>query len=347
MGFEGTEPDNAVRSLVREHQPGGVILFARNIVSAPQTYMLLRECRRHVDVPIFACVDLEGGMVDRLKNVIAPAPSPAAVASTGDKRLFRKHGEVLGAEARALGFNVDFAPVSDLGFETSRKVMGSRTISPKPETTIVYVREFLRGLRSARVLGCGKHYPGLGEADLDSHLVLPSIKKSFKRLWAEDLVPYRSLQRRFPFVMVAHAAYPEVTGNGLPASLSRHWMYRVLRQRIGYRGIVLSDDLEMGGVLAAGSIEHAAVETLRAGADMFLVCRKEEFVRSTFEAVLREAEQDARFRGLVLAAHARVVRFKRRAPEMKRMAPMPTETTVSRLRRQMARFTAQVEKAQP
>jgi beta-N-acetylhexosaminidase len=345
MGFDGTEPTEALRKLVREHQPGGVILFARNIASAAQTHTLVQACRDEVELPPFTCVDLEGGSVDRLKHVIAPAPSQFAVASTRDRRLFRKHGEILGWESRALGFNVDFAPVSDLGFERSRNVMGTRTISPDARETVVYVREFLRGLKTAGVLGCGKHYPGLGEGDLDSHHALPVIPKPWKTLWQEDLVPYRSLHRQFAFVMVAHAAYPSVTKNGTPASLSRKWMHAILRKKIGYRGIVLSDDLEMGGVLAAGSIEHAAVETLRAGADMFLVCRKEALVRTTFEAVLRAAERDPRFRRRVAEACARVLRYKGRAKELKRLSPPPTDKTVAGLRREMERFTAQVEKA--
>ena len=345
MGFDGTEPDARLASLVRDHQPGGVILFSRNIVGAPQTHALLAMCRQQVSTPLFTCVDLEGGTVDRFKNILAPAPSEFDVSRTNQRRLFRQHGELLGVEARALGFNVDFAPVSDLGFERSRDVLGLRTVSSDPKLTTIYVREFLRGLKAARVLGCGKHFPGLGEGDLDSHHSMPVINKSWKALWNEDLVPYRALHRQFPFVMVAHAAYPAVTTKDMPASLSPKWLRDVLRNKIGYRGIILSDDLEMGGVLAAGSIEHAAVETIRAGADMFLVCHKEELVRRTFEAVLRTADRDHRFAKRVTESCARVLRFKKRAPELKRVAPVPTEATVARLRAKIAAFRAAVDGA--
>src|ERR1019366_2658832 len=143
---------------------------------------------------------------------------------------------------------------------------GPRTTSADPKETIQYAREFLRGLSDCKILGCGKHFPGLGEANLDSHNALPVIDKPWKRLWNEDLLPYRELRRDLPFVMVAHAAYPQVTGDRTPASLSNKWMSEVLRKKIGYRGLIITDDLEMGGVLAAASIEDAAVETLRAGA---------------------------------------------------------------------------------
>ena len=174
-------------------------------------------------------------------------------------------------------------------------MLASRTVSCDPNETISYAREFLRGLRDCHVLGCGKHFPGLGEADLDSHDKLPAITKPWKRLWEEDLLPYRTLRRELPFVMVAHAAYPEVTGDRTPASLSRKWMCDILRKKIGYRGLIITDDLDMGGVLAAASIEEAAVETLRAGADMFLVCQREESAWRAFEAVYKKAESDRKF----------------------------------------------------
>ena len=151
---------------------------------------------------------------------------------------------------------------------------------------MTYAREFLRGLKDAHVLGCGKHFPGLGGANLDTHQELPAIATPAARLMKEDLYPYRELHRQMPFVMVAHAAYPAVTGDKTPASLSRKWITDILRKRIGYRGLILCDDLEMGGVLAAAPIEEAAVETLTAGSDIFMVCHNEENVWRAYQAVL-------------------------------------------------------------
>ena len=345
VGFEGSEATPHVQNVLRGIQPGGVILFARNIQTAPQCYSLLAECRKTTDVPIFTCVDLEGGTVDRLREVIAHAPSEEEVSHTGSKKLFRKHGALLGTEARALGFNVDFAPVSDLGYESARPVLGSRTVSPDPEETITFVHEFLAGMKSAGVLGCGKHFPGLGESTLDSHHHLPVIHKSWERLWAEDLLPYRKLHKQFPFAMVAHCAYPAVTGDSTPASLSKEWIMEILKKRIGFRGIALADDMEMGGVLAAESIDRAAVETVRAGSDMYLVCRKEEFILICFEAVLREAERDHKFAAMVAAAAQHVIRFKKAARELRSVALAPTEKTVQKLRKAMEDFKREVEKA--
>ncbi len=220
--------------------------------------------------------------MDRFRNVIGSAPSPAEVFATGSRALFRKHGRVIGENCRALGFNVDFAPVLDLAYEASRSVMSSRAVSDDPKQVVAYAREFLRGLRDAGVLGCGKHFPGLGEATLDTHHELPSVEKSLRKLWEEDLVPYRSLstsrRRELPMVMVSHAAYPKVTGDRTPASLSKKWITGILRKRIRYSGLIVSDDMEMGAVLKFAPIEQAVVQHIRAGGDLALICHKEEMV---------------------------------------------------------------------
>ena len=343
MGCGGTTMSARLRSMLGTMHPGGIILFQRNIEAAAQTHALLREVQKVVSTPLFLCVDMEGGTVDRLRDVVAPTPAVAEVAVTGSKKLFRKHGRIIGEEVRALGFNTDFAPALDLQFEPSKNVLTSRTVSADPKETILYAREFLRGLSESKVLGCGKHFPGLGEANLDSHNELPLIDKPWKRLWNEDLLPYRQLRRDLPFVMVAHAAHPQVTGDRTPASLSRKWMSEILRKKLGYRGLIITDDLDMGGVLAAATIEDAVVETLRAGADMFLVCQKEESVWRAFEAVYKRAESDQKFAKLVAEKSRRVLAAKKKACALKaRVAVMPTQKIMDKLRRNVWEFSEEV-----
>ena len=335
MGFDGTEPSARLRSTLSTLQPGGIILFKRNVATARQTWELLRESQKCISTPAFLCVDMEGGTVDRLKDVIAPAPSVADIAASGNKQLFRLHGRVIGDECRLLGFNVDFAPVVDLGLAPSRNVLTSRTVSDDPKKVVAYAREFLRGLKDAHVVGCGKHFPGLGAANLDTHKELPSINTPAARLMKEDLHPYRELRSQLPFVMVAHAAYPAVTRDREPASISRKWITDILRKRLGYRGLVLCDDLEMGAVQAAAPIEESAVQTLLAGSDIFMACHEEEIVWRAYRAVLTTAERDRRFARLVTEKARRVLAFKRRARELQRHSPAPTDTAVDRLRRQL------------
>ena len=332
-----------LRAMLGTMQPGGIILFKRNLAESGQVYDLLRAAQAVVATPMFLCADMEGGTVDRLRDVVAPIPSVADVVATGSAKLFRKHARLIGNEMRALAFNTDFAPSVDLGFEASQRIMGSRTASADPKEATRFARQFLRGLHDSRILGCGKHFPGLGEASLDSHEDLPSINKKWKRLWKEDLLPYRELRKKLPFVMVAHVAYSDVTRDNIPASLSNKWITEVLKKKIGYKGLVLSDDLDMGGVLAAASIEDAAVETLLVGSDMMLVCQKEESVWRAYEALYKHAESDRKFARLIGEKAGKVLAFKKQSRELKaRPAARPTQKVVDKLRRRIWEFTEEV-----
>jgi len=343
MGFDGEGLSAHLRSMLGTLSPGGIILFKRNITEVAQTYALLREAQGTIATPMFRSVDMEGGRVDRFRDIIAPIPSAAAVAATASLKLFGKHGKLIGQQLRALGFNVDFAPCVDLRLGESKNVLGSRTISANPAETVCYARAFLSGLHQAGVLGCGKHFPGLGGANLDSHKALPSIDKTWSQLWDEDLVPYREMRRELPLVMVAHVSYPKVTGDGTPASLSKRWISGILRETIGYRGLVVSDDLDMSGVLNSVSIEDAAVETLRAGSDLFLVCQKEEHVWRAFEAVFKRAERDISFAKLVALKAKRVATFKSKSPQLLvRMSRSPSPRKLEALRRRVWEFTEEL-----
>ncbi len=342
IGFDGIEISPQLASLLTRIQPAGVILFARNISNGQQTHKLLKDCQRLVREPLFTCVDLEGGRVDRFRNVTGPAPSAAEVFSTSDPKLFRKHGHIIGKICRALGFNVDFAPVLDLAFRASRSVMSSRAFSTDPKAVVDYAREFLAGVKSAGVMGAGKHFPGLGEGNLDSHHELPVIEKSFQKLWEEDLVPYRLMKRELPMVLVSHANYPAVTRDQLPASLSKKWIAEILRRRIGYRGLIASDDLEMGGVLKAAAIDEAAMGFIRAGGDLCLICHEQENVERAFETLVRTAERDARFRRCMLESAKRVATFKRKFTELTRRTAAPSPEKISRLSTQLWEFSEEV-----
>jgi beta-N-acetylhexosaminidase len=342
IGFDGTEMTPRLTSLLTRLQPAGVILFARNIKTPEQTWQLLRDCQKCVSTPLFTCVDLEGGKVDRFRDLLGPTPSAAEVFATGDRKLFRKHGQIIAENCRALGFNVDFAPVLDLAFEASRSVMSSRVVSADPRETAIYAREFLLGLKTAGVLGCGKHFSGLGEGTLDSHHDLPVIPKPLKKLWTEDLVPYRTLRAQLPMVMVSHAAYPLVTKDQTPASLSKIWITDILRKRMGYRNLIVSDDLEMGGVLSAAPVGEAAVEFVRAGGDLCLVCHREDYVEQAYEQLVRETERDPKFAKRVTESSRRVLAFKNKSAKLLRTKSSPSSAATEKLSRKLWEFGEQV-----
>jgi beta-N-acetylhexosaminidase len=342
VGCDGAEMTPHLSSLLTRLQPAGVILFARNIKSPEQTWRLLRDCQKCVSTPLFTCVDLEGGHVDRFRDVLGPAPSAADVFATADRKLFRRHGQLIGENCRALGFNVDFAPSLDLAFEASRSVLSSRVVSANPRETAAYAREFLAGLRTSGVLGCGKHFPGLGEGKLDSHHDLPVIEKPLKKLWAEDLLPYRMLRAQLPMVMISHAAYPLVTKDRTPASLSKIWITGILRKRIGYRNLIVSDDLEMGGVLSAVPVGQAAVEHIRAGGDLCLICHREDYITEAYNDLAKAAEREPRFARRVAESSGRVLALKKRSAKLQHRKAAPSSATVERLSRTLWEFGEQV-----
>ncbi|MBI4458498.1 MAG: glycoside hydrolase family 3 protein [Acidobacteria bacterium] len=318
IGFEGNSWNPSLEQLFRDIRPGGVIFFSRNIADAESFRRLVKalaDFLAEIEVPVpFLATDLEGGAVDRFRDVLAPLPPVRDVAIAG---LARQAGEIAGRGLAVFSLNVDFAPVLDLASSESEEVLGNRTAGADPQDVIRFAADFLDGLAAQGVVGCGKHFPGLGGGRVDSHQKMPRIDKAASRIWEEDLLPYRRLVSRLPMIMVAHAWYPALESAGdssqpLPASLSSPIVSGLLKDRLGYQGLVLSDDLEMGGVLEGRSIGEAAVAALQAGCDQVLVCRRAENVREALKAVLQEASCDPNFRALAEAAAQKVLRAKQR-----------------------------------
>lgn len=331
VGLGGTELTGLERAWLKLVRPAGVILFKRNIADARQTRALLDETALLCAPHSLRCVDVEGGTVDRLRDALAPMPAAQAVARAagiggnnswpyprsqypnlghrafagedessfptrpGKADLPREHGELVALGAKAFGFNTTLAPVLDLELPDSAQVMGTRVAAATAAGVTAYARRFLRGLRDQGVVGCGKHFPGLGGGTRDSHLETPRIERSGEQLWREDLEPYRELRAELPLVMVNHAAYPRTPGKMRPASVSSYWIATVLRGRIGYKGLVFSDDLEMGGILKFMSIEEAVVAAVRAGMDLMEICHSPELILRAYEALIAEAERSREF----------------------------------------------------
>lgn len=343
VGLGGVELTAFEKSCLKLVTPSGVILFKRNLESAEQSHALLDAATQHCTPRAFRCVDVEGGTVNRLKDFLAPIAAAQEVAKTGSKELMRLHGELIADAVRAFGFNTSFAPVLDLALPEAWAVMTTRTAAATAEGVAEYGRELLAGMKKRGVLGCGKHFPGLGGGIVDSHLETPAIERSWKAIWQEDLAPYRELRNVMPFVMVNHAAYPKTKDKQKPASASRFWA-DVLRRKIGYKGIILSDDLEMGGILKFLPIDEAAVEVFHAGMDMALICHQAELVIAAYEAVLSEAERSAAFRKLVKARAAFV------ALERTRLVKKPAKSLRAEdfeaLRRRILQFNETVAKGQ-
>jgi beta-N-acetylhexosaminidase len=349
VGLSGTELTALERAWLKLVRPAGVILFRRNIVDALQTRALLNEATALCAPHSFRCVDLEGGTVDRLRDALAPMPSAQAVAiaarQTGKASLAREHGELIARAIKAFGFNTTLAPVLDLALPASASVLGSRAAGATAEEAIDYARNFLAGLAAQNVAGCGKHFPGLGGGFLDSHLETPAIHRKLRDLNREDLAPYRELRDELPMVMVNHAAYPETPSKNTPASASPYWITTVLRQRIGYRGIIFSDDLEMGGILKFMTIEEAVITAIRAGMSMIEICHTPELILRAYEALIAEAERSPAFSKLILARAKQTAR-QRETLFASGVFPALTTKQFEALRARILRFAEIIKEAQ-
>jgi len=350
VGLSGKELTNLERAWLKLVRPAGIILFRRNIEDARQTRALLDEATHFCAAPSFRCVDVEGGSVDRLRYALAPMPSAQAVmlAATETKKitLIREQGELIAQSVKAFGFNTTLAPVVDLALPESAEVLGARAASAMPACVVDYARNFLAGLARHRVVGCGKHFPGLGAGTLDSHLETPKIRRTARELWQKDLAPYRELRHELPMIMVNHAAYPDTPGKDRPASASPYWITTVLRKRLGYWGLIFSDDMEMGGILKFMPMGEAAVAAIRAGMDLLEICHSLEFILCAYEALIAEAERSTPFRNLLLARAKQTAR--RRATLFAGGVPKQLSTKqFEALRKRILLFQEKIQKAQP
>jgi beta-N-acetylhexosaminidase len=350
VGLEATELTALERSWLNVVRPAGIILFRRNIVDARQTRALLADATACCAAHSLRCVDVEGGPVDRLRDALAPMPSAQAVAKAaqhkGNSALIRQQGELIAQGVKAFGFNNTLAPVLDLVLPESAAVMGVRAAAPTVAGVVDYARNFLSGLATQGVVGCGKHFPGLGGGTLDSHLETPSIRRSTRDLWTYDLATYRELRHELPMIMVNHAAYPDTPGKNKPASVSSYWITTILRKRLQYRGIIFSDDMEMGGILKYMPIEDAAVAAIAAGMDLIEICHSPELILRAYEALLAEAERSKAFSKLLLDRASQTAR--RRAKLFANEVPRaPTVRQFELLRDRIRRFTEKVMEAQP
>jgi beta-N-acetylhexosaminidase len=342
VGLGGTVLTGLERAWLKLICPAGIILFRRNIADARQTRALLAESTSYGDSASLRCVDIEGGTVDRLRDAVARMPSAQAVAQTGKPNLMRLHGELIAKETLAFGFNTTLAPVLDLALPASARVMGTRTAAPDTAGVIRYARAFLAGLALHGVIGCGKHFPGLGGGSLDSHLETPAIQRTWTELWREDLFPYQQLAAELPMVMVNHATYPQTRGGDRPATASPYWVTTILQKRIGYRGLIFSDDMEMGGILNFLPMEEAAIATIRAGIHLLEICHSPELILRCYESLIHEAERSAAFRSLLLqrAKTARRLRLNRFSQPVSRAL---STIQLEALRGKIRRFGAIVE----
>ncbi len=315
VGFPGTRLEGDVRKELSKVQPGGVVLFGRNIESPSQVAQLTAQIRDVVEHPVLIGIDQEGGLVDRFRDICEPMPSAKAVRNAGQTALAVKFGALSARALRLLGFNINFAPVLDLSGDNHDNGLRGRTFGANAATVSRLAGAYLDGLQEGRIIGCGKHFPGLGGSTVDSHRRLPVVTHSWDEIFERDLVPFMDLMfhrpgERLHSVMVSHAAFPEVseflqawfrrTGqlppleslHQLPATISGNVVMRLLRQALKFEGLVITDDMEMGAVVQTLSVAEASLRAIQAGSDMILICEQAANFVAARDAIVAAVEKN-------------------------------------------------------
>lgn len=283
-----------LRSLAREFDLGGVILFSRNIEAPEQVAELAAESERLGRVaPAWVSVDQEGGRVARLKEPFTKWPPMATLGRAGQdgERLAEQFARALAAEMLAVGITLDYAPVLDIHTNPKNPVIGDRAFAETADAVARLGRVMVRTLQSAGLAACGKHFPGHGDTSTDSHLELPLVEHEPDRLRAIEFAPFRAaIAEQVAFIMTAHVLVPSIDETR-PATLSPKIVQALLRDQLGYEGVILSDDLEMKAVSAKYDVPDAAVEAIVAGCDAVLVCSGDvELQGRTLEALIKAVE---------------------------------------------------------
>ncbi|UNG20379.1 beta-N-acetylhexosaminidase [Stutzerimonas zhaodongensis] len=276
------------RQLLRQPEVGGLILFARNIENLTQVQELCRAIRA-VRPDLLLAVDQEGGRVQRLRRDFVRLPAMREFASRPNaQELAEICGWVMATEVLAVGLDFSFAPVLDLDYQRSA-VVGSRAFEGDPQRASELAGAFIRGMHSAGMAATGKHFPGHGWAEADSHVAIPVDERGLDELRGKDLVPFRKLAAELDAVMPAHVIYPQIDDR--PAGFSRRWLQDVLRDELGFRGLIFSDDLSMAGAHVVGDAASRIEAALMAGCDMGLVCNDRGAAELALSALQRLGAQ--------------------------------------------------------
>lgn len=290
IGFDGLKIDPDTEALLRDCHIGGVILFARNVESLDQIRRLTTKIRCIAKEPILIAADQEGGVVIRFLEATV-FPGNMALGAIGDPKTAERVGSAIGEELSYLGINLNLAPVLDINNNPQNPGIGVRSFGDRPELVAKLGRAFIEG-HQKWTWACAKHFPGKGDITLDSHLELPCVAHDKEHLFETELVPFReAIKAEVGAVMTAHVTFPTIDPTeGLPATLSKPVLTDLLKEELGFRGMVITDDLEMGAITKHFGVGEAAVRAVLAGADLILVCHTKKAQKEAYEALLGACE---------------------------------------------------------
>ena len=313
VGFVGTEINADLRHLIRNLGVGGIILFRRNIETPDQIGRLCKDAQRYAlkcgREPLFIAVDQEGGCVSRLPEPFSQFEGNPSIRSDADARKF---ADITGSELKAAGFNMNMAPVLDTAPTDCDSIMADRAFGADPDWVTRMGILVIKGLRRKRVIPVGKHFPGIGRTVLDSHLDLPRFEADFNSLAAFDLVPFqKAIEHRVEAMMLSHIIYERLDPKW-PASLSRRIARDLLRTKLRFEGVVITDDLDMGAIAAHFDIRTVIDRVMASEIDIALICHSMEKMNTAYEHMLSSLSKSETLRTSAHDAYGRIMRLKKR-----------------------------------
>ena len=319
VGFDGPVIPEEYKALVRDYKIGNALLFKRNVKSYKQLRALCDDLKKLIleetGFEPFIMIDEESGSVSRIGHIAAPTPCAMAAGATGDPENAYTLGRIAGEELRAVGVNMDLGPVLDCYSNPDNVVIGNRSFGVSPEEVTKFGLAFMRGLHDAGVFACGKHFPGHGDTAVDSHLALPLVTRSEKAYRETDLVSFTAAIRAgIEAIMTAHVMVPALDPDRVPCTVSKRVMTGLLRQELGFEGLLISDGMEMKAVMDLYGIEDGVRRALEAGVDIALVCHSAAQAASAMEYLGKRLESGEMDIALIRDRYDRVLRWKRKLP---------------------------------
>ncbi len=314
LGYLGKTPSKEIKMWIKKRNAGGIKIFTRNVKDLETLAQSIAEMQKiaignRYGIPLLIATDQEGGWVRHIKLETSVTPGNLALGAEGNPNDAYKTGYYIGLELKRLGINMNFAPTADVYTNPKASVIGPRAFSSDPVKTALLASAYFKGMERAGIICTAKHYPGHGDADKDSHGFLPIINSDFKTLWERDLVPYRFLIREgLPAIMSGHLAFPKITGKDMPSSLSPLFQKEILRDKLGFRGIVVTDDMEMGGITRTGlTTAEGCKKALEAGNDMVLISHSPRVQEETWNYLLQAIHNSKNFLHTVKEAARKVI----------------------------------------
>jgi beta-N-acetylhexosaminidase len=317
LGYYGLDPSDDILEWISSYKIGGIKIFGWNVAALQRlgrsiSVMQKTALANPLAIPLFIATDQEGGWVRHVKGKTSITPGNMSIGATAMPQDAYKTGQIIGEELKTIGINMNFAPTVDIYTNHDANVIGPRAFSSDPVITATLSTSFFQGQESTSVISTAKHFPGHGAAGGDSHGMLPEVSADFQTLWDRELLPYRYLIKRgIPAIMSGHISFPQITGYDIAASGSKYFLSTLLRDQLGFKGIIITDDMVMEGAnMTSGKIEESCYNAINAGNDIIMISRTTLTYQKIWNYLYQKIQTDKIFKDNVTTSVLRILKTK-------------------------------------